>query len=88
MKFIKRIIHKILIRRFEKIAHTAQNDKTYRKAHDEWVKSTDELLSELKGTSKGQRRHRSAKVQKAISKPGKDRTKAIRDLGKDLGYID
>ena len=34
------------------------------------------------------RRHRSEKVQKAISKPGKDRTKAISDLGKELGYID
>ena len=86
MKYIKRIIHKILIRRFEKIAHTAQNDKTYRKAHDEWVKSTDDLLSTLKGRSKSQRHLKSDKFKKSIEKPGKSRTKAVNKALRDMGF--
>lgn len=86
--FMSRLMKKILTKRFAKVAKIAAKDPVFKASYDEWAKATDDLLSTLKGTSKGMRRHRSAKVQKAISKPGKARDKAIRDLGKELGYFD
>ena len=86
--FMSRLMKKILTKRFAKVAKLAAKDPSFRAAYDEWSKSTEDLLSTLKGTSKGMQRHRSAKVQKAIEKPGKARAKAIRDLGKELGYFD
>lgn len=74
------------LRRFEKIAHTAYNDKGVREAYDEYNKSTDELLSTLKGTSKMQRHLRSDKFKKAIDKPGKERSRAVTKALKDMGF--
>ena len=86
--FMSRLMKKIVTKRFAKVAKLAVKDPTFRAAYDEWTKSTEDLLSSLKGISKTQRHIRSDKYKKAIEKPGKARAKAIRDLGKQLGYFD
>tara|TARA_B100001142_G_scaffold53785_1_gene51994 strand:+ start:271 stop:639 length:369 start_codon:yes stop_codon:yes gene_type:complete len=72
------------LRRFEKKAHIAYNDKTYRKTHDDWSKSVDELLSTLKGTSANQRHIRSKKSKKQM-RTAKGRQAHIDDMMKRWG---
>jgi len=86
--FMSRLMRKILSKRFAKVMKLAYDDPSVRAAYAEYDKATEDLLSTLQGTSKGMKRHRSAKFQKSISKPGKSRTKAIKQLGKELGYFD
>jgi len=86
--FMSRLMRKILTKRFAKAVKIAYKDPTVRAAYDDWHKSTDDLISTLKGTSKIQRHIRSDKFKKAIKDPGKKRAaavnKALRDMGFDL----
>jgi len=66
------------IKKFEKIVHKAYEDGEVREAYEEYDKSTDDLLSTLKGTTPAMKHIKSAKYKKAISKPGKGRTDAIK----------
>ena len=85
---MSRLMRKILTKRFAKAVKIAYKDPTVRAAYDEWHKSTDDLISTLKGTSKSQRHIRSDKFKKAIKTPGRKRsiavTKALKDMGFDL----
>ena len=84
---MSRFMKKILTKRFARILKVGYNDPTVRAAYDAFYKSVDELESELKGSSRDQRHMKSKKFKKAISKPGKDRKAAVRDMMKRWGYI-
>ena len=84
--FMSRLMKKIVTKRFAKVAKLAVKDPTFRAAYDEWTKSTEDLLSTLKGRSKSQRHLRSDKFKKSIEKPGKSRTKAVNKALRDMGF--
>ena len=73
------------IRRFEKTMNSAYNNAAVRQAYEDYDKSTEDLLSTLKGTSANQRHIRSKKSDKQ-TKTAQGRQAHIDDMMKRWDY--
>jgi len=83
--FMSRLMKKILTKRFAKVAKIAAKDPVFKASYDEWAKSTEDLLSTLKGTSANQRHIRSKKSDKQ-TRTAKGRQAHIDNMMKKWGY--
>ena len=83
--FMSRLMRKILTRNFEKAVKLAYKDPSVRAAYAEFDKSTEDLLSTLKGSSVRQRHIRSKKSDKQ-TRTAKGRQSHIDDMMKKWGY--